>query len=396
MKIKFHLEKYVEPGKAHYQHAVLVVAEGLKELGVEFYGNIDYWFEPELNEYVIKKADDDFEEDINIYSCWHVIRSPEVIKEVNYDKINILIDQQDGWVTPAQHPDFKDFDLILKCHCSKRFEKFTEKMEWATDYYTNYPDNLRPWNFGLSNRIIRMIDKYRHLEPKNQALVNFRMPYDVRSMSVEQISPIISKKYTIYNNITDPMSLLTTDDPLSYWAQSGRRHNEVYFKDINESKITYAFCGRVIDYPINKSLPSRTDRLIKRVNAKVANLLNLPPQENKYLLIIQYGGWRLFESFISNTLPLQMDFEYWGMWWPEMPVHGEHYWSVKGFRFKECAYEILNMPEEQRKEIAENGRAWALKYYSPKPVAQRMINYIKDVANIPFSQSLFEKTDELG
>jgi hypothetical protein len=44
----------------HYKHAVLVIAKGLKELGYEFYGNIEFWYDHVMKEYNISKAPEDF------------------------------------------------------------------------------------------------------------------------------------------------------------------------------------------------------------------------------------------------------------------------------------------------------------------------------------------------
>jgi hypothetical protein len=381
MNILFNLQPYTSPSRAHYQHAALVIAEGLEKLGYTFYGNIDFWYNREKEEYTIKKAPADFEPDVNLFSCWYVIRNEETfLDKVNFNKINVLLDAQDGWDTPVISKEFEDFDLILKCHYSKPFRSFKYKMPWAKEFYASYPEKTVPWNFGLSNRIIDAIDKYRDCEVKDQVLINFRMPYAVRAMSVEIIPPLIDHKFKIHNNITDSMDELETDDDLSYWAQSGRRHNEIYFKDINEAKFTFAFCGKLIDFPISGSFGSRLKRFYQRLMVKISDLLDLAPKDNAYQLILNYGGWRLFESFISNTVPLQMDFEYWGMDWPELPKNGEHYISVKGLRFKDAAKRILDMSEGERQRISKNGREWCLTHYSPKPVAER---FLKHIAEIP-------------
>jgi hypothetical protein len=378
MKILFKVQPYVKPALAHYQHSILVIAEGLKELGIEFYGNIDYWYDLEDQEYVIQKAPEDFQADVELYSCWYVIRNKETFeKEINSNAINVLLDAQDGWDTPTLWKEFDAFDLILKCHAIKPFREFKHKMPWATDNYAKYPEKTRPWNYALSNRLIRYVDKYRHLEPKDEVLVNFRMPHDVRSMAVNRMPHIIEPKYKIKNNITDPLSLMDTDDRMSYWGQTGRRHNEEYYQDINSCKYTFAFGGKLLNFPMKEDLASRVDLMRKRVAAKMANKFKLAPMENRYKALIQYGGWRLFESFISNTVPVQMDFEYWNLDWPEMPVDGEHYISVKGLRFEDAAHKLVSQTEEERQIMSDKGREWCLKHYSPKPVAQRFLEHIK-------------------
>jgi hypothetical protein len=79
------------------------------------------------------------------------------------------------------------------------------------------------------------------------------------------------------------------------------------------------------------TLGARVDGKVKILLAKYAKVFKLCPQDHRFLLIIQFGSWRLFESFISNSVPIQTDFDYLNMDWPEMIIFGEHYISVKGF-----------------------------------------------------------------
>ena len=91
----------------------------------------------------------------------------------------------------------------------------------------------------------------------------------------------------------------------------------------------------------------------------------------------QYGGWRFFESFLSNTVPIQIDLDYWACEWPVLPIPGEHYWAVKGMDFEGSARELMKLSDQELKRISENGRKWVLDNYSPKPIADRFLSYIK-------------------
>ena len=46
-------------------------------------------------------------------------------------------------------------------------------MEWAQERNASYLPQTKPWNFGLSNRIIEYVDKYRNLKVDNKVLCNF-------------------------------------------------------------------------------------------------------------------------------------------------------------------------------------------------------------------------------
>lgn len=43
LMIKFFLEPYLSPENAKYFHEFICLAEGFKMIGIEFFGNIDYW-----------------------------------------------------------------------------------------------------------------------------------------------------------------------------------------------------------------------------------------------------------------------------------------------------------------------------------------------------------------
>jgi hypothetical protein len=55
LKYLFYHVPYESPKVSGYDHCCLVIAEGLKELGDTFYGNINFWKEYGDNEYTVKQ-----------------------------------------------------------------------------------------------------------------------------------------------------------------------------------------------------------------------------------------------------------------------------------------------------------------------------------------------------
>ena len=379
MKILFYSSAYQKPEWARYQHTSVSLAEGFRDLGIEYYGNIDYWYDLDNQCYLIQKAPEGFDPDVVIYSSHYLLDFPEELANVDFSKKTVLIDNEDGWDTPAMDDQYKDFDLILRCHLSKKVRTHREKMLWETAQAkcSNYLPQVKPWNFGLSYRMINAIDKFKDRPVKDQVLCNFRMPHNLRDLGVQGFNKVLDKKYKIFNNITETLDVTDTDDHLSYWSQTGRRHNEVYYKDINESKFNYAFGGKFYYDPIGHNKLLKLKQTFQRGMAFLSNKLGLSPKENTYYTMTQYGGWRLFESFLSNTVPIQIDFDYWDLDWPVMPEHGKHYWAVKGFRFEESAKELDQLSEEELQKIVEQGRQWVLDNYHPKVVAERFLSYIE-------------------
>lgn len=375
-KVKFFSSKYSTPNWARYQHTSIVIAEGLKALKIPFCGNVDYWFDNNSNSYLIQKDSKKFEANIHIYSSHYLIDNPEALKSCDWSKINVLLDNEDGFDSPCMDPKYEKFDLILRCHYNKKFESFTEKMEWAQERNASYLPQTKPWNFGLSNRIIEYVDKHRNVKIDNKVLCNFRMSHNIRKMGVEAFNPILAKKYNIYNNITESLDVNHTKDPLGYWAQTGRRHNETYYKDINQSILTYAFGGKIFYDPIGENYKEKLKHKGRRLIAKVQRELNLSESVRNVYTMTQYGGWRLFESFLSNTVPIQIDFEYWDLVWPINPIAGEHYLSVKNFDFKKSAQKLMDLSPDQIQEISQKGREWVLKHYTPEVIAERFLKLV--------------------
>ncbi|HEV7231246.1 MAG TPA: hypothetical protein VGO45_07960, partial [Bacteroidia bacterium] len=91
----FHVVPSPHP-KLRYQHEMVSICEGLRELGFLFYGSSDYWFDPESKEYLIRKAPEGFEADVHVYNTYYFHAFPEAITQVDYSRKNILIDREDG------------------------------------------------------------------------------------------------------------------------------------------------------------------------------------------------------------------------------------------------------------------------------------------------------------
>lgn len=377
MTFKFHISPYSNPGWARYQHTTVVLAEGFQALGLKYTGNIDYWWNVEEGEYLIQKSADD-NADVHIYSSHLLLDDPSYMEKIDWTKYNVFIDNEDGFDTPAMEDKYAKFNLILRCHVNKKFYTFTEKMEWAQEKRSNFLPQVKPWNFGLSNRIINYVDKYRGEEVKDRVLCNFRMPHNMRKLGVEGFNKVLSNQYEIYNNVTEGLDVTETDDDKGYWAQTGRRHNEQYYKDINGSKFTYAFGGKLWQDPIgsNKALKMKSIyyKGMDFIKKKISGVEMYAPE---IYTMTQYGGWRFFESFLSNTVPIQIDLAYWGCEWPEMPIASKHYWAVKGTNFEASAKELIKLSDEELQKISDQGREWVLKHYSPTAVANRFLSYIE-------------------
>lgn len=368
MKIKLHIVPPNHP-KLRYQHEMVCLAEGFRALGIEFYGTDDYWMEPDRRSYLILKSPSQYNSDVNIYNTYYFNAFPEAIERVDYAKVNILIDREDGLYGEYCNAKYKRFNLILRTHFNGNIN------------YGYYHSNIQPWAFGLSERIINTIDEEQQAAVVDRAFISYRLSHDLRSKAVEQLTPVLSKKYQVFNSITNgfqvmnPNSFSATDK--SYWEQSGHRHDPAYYKLLNSSLLTLAFGG------FTHIRPFATNRLVKQMQHlykfRSAALRLLKLDDSKCYFIDQFDSWRLWESFYSNTCPIHMDFEHWNWVLPVMPVNKVHYWGVSAFKFRESAEELLSLDKDTLLAIARAGKQWSLDNYSPRAIALRFVDMINKI-----------------
>ncbi len=378
LKFKFYLMPYREPVKAGYHHCSIALAEGFKELGVEFYGNIDQW--NPTGEYLIQKAPEGFKHEVAIYSDDYLLENREKIEQLlDPNVFNIFINSTGfPWMRDLtklkkaadmqeviDNPAFSRFDLILRSHSTSLF---------------NYPQTSLPWAFGLSNRIIETSKKYEHLPVKKQVAMNFRILHDSRKEFISRLSPLIKGTLPIINEITEGLDSKnkTANGDLEqyYWEHTGRRHSEDYYRFINSSLFTYTF-GGLVDFPdARRGQWPDIRRGYHRYMRFLKQRSRLEWNIHQHLAIYQHDSWRFWEVMVSNGIPIHMDFESWGLLLPEYPVNGKHYFGVKGMDVKAVADKMLNTSEQELAQIAENGKQWVLEHYAPVPTAKRFLHLL--------------------
>ncbi|OFX70912.1 MAG: hypothetical protein A2X12_10210 [Bacteroidetes bacterium GWE2_29_8] len=355
MRVLFYLSPYISPTHSEFQHNSINLGEGMRKAGIEFYGNIDYWYENDIDGYLFRAVPNGYNHDVAIYSTFYFNRYPERISDVDYSKINVLIDAEDGLFTHCFKSDYKRFNCILRTHYNKNL---------------NYPKNVYPWVFGLSERIIKEVENIRDIKPLNRIYNNFRVSQNLRTKSIDELSPVLSKKYVMFNYLTDQLSTTDSNDCLSYWSQTGRRHNEEYYRLLNSSMLTFVFGGIIDVKPIGKDYASKMLRQLNKLMSKLYR-----SKRSNFLFIYQYDSWRLWESLVSNTCPIHVDFEEWGFEMPYMPENGKHYIGVRNLDFKKAGDMILDLTDNEIKEIAENGKKWVLEHYNTK----RLFELLKEL-----------------
>jgi hypothetical protein len=356
VQYKFFLAPYETPLKSAYQFVSIALAEGFQQLGIAYHANIDYWWEAKSNTFLFKKGAQCG--DVNIYESLYFVENEAALKEVDYTKINVLIDHNDRLFTPALDDRFKQFNVILRTH-------YNPKM--------HYRNNVKPWAFGLTNNIIDSISSSLDAPLQQRVMISYRKLHDIRKLSNERLVPLLAKQFDIYHFESEQPPLSITDDPLSLWSQTGRRYDPEYFVQLNSSLLNLSFGGTPVIPPLPLNLPIQVVGKLKREFLKVLYGANIPA---KHYTLIQYDSWRLWESFASNTCPVFSDCSQFGITLPVMPEAGKHYIAVRDFDFAATAEQINQLGDEGIKRIAQQGRQWALEHYSPAAVARRFVGIV--------------------
>lgn len=361
MKFYFFCHPHAPADKSGYEHGIVAIAEGLSELGIEIYSNLDYWEKgPGSNEFLIKH-----QKNIHYSDCDVVIFSTETYNrrdllpsdlfktDRGYKLIFIdssdLIASSKGFITPGFNPEIRKVDFVLKSHFCKKYK---------------YPSNFIPWQFGLTNRMISSLRPLPFSDRKDEVLVNFRCKHQLRDLAEKKVMN------TVYRNLSKNSATDSYDkrdfDRLEhhYWTLTGRRHYYSYYQRLGSSKACAAFGGFLQTSKSNST--SILFKILRRIDARF-NIFN-------YDRILQFDSWRFWESLASGCLTIHADFDKYGVVLPVMPINGVHYLGVDFSNLEKSKRDLGQV--EKYESIASNGREWALNNYSPVKVAERLLGIL--------------------
>lgn len=358
MLCKFFLVPTLLATKANYQFASVILAEGFTELGIPYEGNMDYWFVPDLADHQIKAGSSSAK--VHVYETAYLRAYPDAVNLLDKDKVNVLIDMDDKLITPAFTDLADHFDLVLRAH-------YTSAL--------SYSDKVVSWPFALSKRILNAVEASLSEQVRSRVLRSYRVNLDVRKLTNDKFVPILAKKYEITQFESAEPTDAIKNDAHSYWYQTGRRHDDEYFVELNRSLIGLTFGGSFVPKPYPADTFTKLQNLSNRVLLKLIPGLR---QQGKLEFIIQYDSWRFWETMVSNACAVFLNFEQCGLVLPVYPEPGVHYLAVDIHDIEGSANQILALTEAELKQISLAGREWAIKNYGPAAVAQRFIGILHD------------------
>jgi hypothetical protein len=351
------------PEGAYFQDLIVNLAEGFQDLGIQFYSSNDYWkLSPDSDRYLLESQPTIDHADCDIVVLerqWFEENGslPKDLFSPSRKYITVYLDCADGVRTFSWLPEFRNFDFIFKPHHNKNIK---------------LPENVHPWAFGLSSRVLSELkDNIPFADRKKCLLVNFRhrkFSHSLRIFTEKFVIPKIHELLPIDSSVDDLS--LPPQEPYHHlrWTQTGRRHYPNYYKRLINSTACSCFGGYFLAPSFTDSNPRISYYSLKLLRA----LSEIGWKNNK---IGQWDSWRFWESLAAGCATFHVDFEKYGFQLPVMPKNWEHYIGIDLDNIQEAVERISARPEILE-EIADRGRIWALENYSPQAVALRFMDTI--------------------
>lgn len=363
-----------------YQYQSIVLAQGLKELGVKVYSNINYWKTAfDKNEFLfnvdqnIKPADCD----VVVVPCqWrsYGYSLPHEVIEKNGSYKTVFIDVCDGLFTPSFEDEARCFDIILK-----------QKTRGI-----NYPQNCKySWVFGLTNELIDITNTTEQNSIRNKSItVNFRHQHAIRDLAkrnfISKIDNVLKADATFESlkfsyDGTKYADATTKNDLL--FMQSGGRHYVKYINRMQNSLACAAFGGNFMVgnyWEHNRLVHILANYFVAgRAGGKITSILRKFRFQKSHIYgVYQWDSWRFWESLACGCVTFHLDFEKYGIQLPVMPQNWKHYIGIDLNDPANDIERLNSLSVDDLKQIGFNGRQWALDNYSPKPTAQRFLSYL--------------------
>lgn len=351
----FYCDTFYNPDLAY--HDFISIAEGLTELGISCYGDRNMYMPGVGQDYLIKYDTHFCLEDADIvffhFLMYHAgeKRADNLIRNIvsipGHRFITVFIDAADGLITPGFKKGAQACDVVLKSHFNKKYK---------------YPANFYPWQFGLTNRILNAVNPVPFDKRKNSFLMNFRQKHQLRDYVNGLIHPIVEKYMLWDNEIDNFVSDGLDGNDLLFWKQTGARHYPSYYNKLSITKVSACY-GGVFALPWGN---------YNKYTAKIARKLNDIIKISKWDRVRQWDSWRLWETWTAGSCVVHVDFDKYGCVLPVMPENGVHYIGI----------DINNLSrfEEQLggnlESIAQKGREFILKHYTPLQIAKRLLETI--------------------
>ena len=361
------------------QEDVIALAEGFRELGVPYYSNCDYWLQSTApNDYLFTHEPEVTHEDCDVvvisytWPQWVRMKTFDLVQKPlptclfrkGRKYITVYMDNHDGYRTISWEPEYRQFDLILR-------SKFNPRA-W-------HPENMRPWAYGWTNRVIQATAGGPPFESRRRALlVNFGAShpyrYGARDLARDCLEPKIERLLPVDRTIDDLS--IEPSDPYEalMWHQTGGRFSRNYYERLKRTQAVACFCGDIIP-----SMPFRDPEryLVGGNRARLRRMLywTLGWFDPRPPRAVGWDSFRFWEALAAGCAAINIDLSRYGVDLPVMPENGTHYLGVDFSRVDDFIDRLREEPCRLER-IGGVGKQWAETYYSPKAVAQRFLHLL--------------------
>ncbi|MFA6506539.1 MAG: glycosyltransferase [Treponemataceae bacterium] len=91
---------------------------------------------------------------------------------------------------------------------------------------------------------------------------------------------------------------------------------------------------------------------------------------------MQWDSWRLWEGWAAGCVVMHIDFDKYGCRFPVQPQNWVHYVGFDLDNIDEDIARFLSLRDDELRQIADNGRSWAIEHYSPRSAAERFLSLV--------------------
>lgn len=371
---------YCRDEEENLQEDVIPLAEGFRELGVPYHANCNYWLQSTSSDDYLLRHDPDVTADdcdiVVVSYTWPSWTRPRVFKhspralpaglfKAGRRYRTVYMDFHDGHRTISWEPEYRQFDLILRCKLNRR--------AW-------HPSNMRHWAYGVANRHIKETNGARPYQERRASLLwNFGAshpyPHGTRELAQKAFRPVVERLFSI-DETKDDLSVAPAEPyEALMWRQTGYRFSRSYYERLKQAQAVACFCGELIP-PMPFRRPERylvggNKAKLRRAFYEVLSVADPRPFRS-----VQWDSFRFWETLCAGAVAFNIDLERYGVDLPVMPRNWEHYIGVN-FEAMGATIERLRAEWKRLPEIAAAGRRWAMEYYSPKVMAARFLNELE-------------------
>lgn len=371
---------YIRNDEGCLQEDVITLAEGLRELGIPFHANCNYWqetIEPGSWLFRYDPAVEPDECDVVVvsyfYPCWIRMKTfdavhtslPERLFKKGRRYRTVFMDHFDGHRTISWEPEYRQFDLILRAKLNQ--------CAW-------HPENMKPWVLGLNGRILKATESGQDFSKRNRTmLVNFGASHSyqhgTRDLAEKRFFPKIRNWFPLDGTKDDLKNEPHDAYDRLMWIQTGARYSRSYYERLKNSQAVACFCGEMIP-----PMPFRNPEcyLVGGNKAKIRRFFyellgKLDPRPPRS---VQWDSFRFWEALAAGCVAFNIDLERYGVVLPVMPENWKHYIGINLENVDRDIRRISDSPS-LLEDVAVTGHEWAVKYYSPRSAAERFLEEIK-------------------